>query len=278
MDVMSELQKQHQVLMKRERNRRTRNVLLAFIPPILVFVVWEVGGNLGVVDPRLFSSPPDVFRRAGEMMVNGELLDAVTTTLLRFARGFFFGALGGIIFGLAMGASRTFERILGPSLAAVYAVPKIALLPLLMLLFGIGETSNTMVVFLATFFVVTVSTETGIRHLPSEVVEAGVVYGARGWRRFIYVLVPGSLPSIFGGLRVAAGLAMISVVAIEFVAARDGLGQLIWRSWTLLQPEPMFVGLVVVAALGAGIIRLVQIAGERLTPWVDGRSKNSVIP
>lgn len=256
-----------QGLARKYRATARRDLIAALIVPIVVLGLWEGASRTGILDPRLFSMPSETAVEFWKMITSGMLLQDVTATVIRLLVGYGIGAVIGVGLGLALGYSRILRAALSPSLGALYAVPKIAFLPLLLLLFGLGETPLILITLLGSFFAMYVSTEAGVLQLDRSTREAGLTYGAKGWRYFWYVLLPGALPGVFSGLRIGAGLATTAIVAAEFVATEKGLGALIWRSWTLLQPPRMFVAIVVVALLGALFMQLIQWVEKMAIPW-----------
>jgi len=255
----------------RERRLRTRDLVLAIATPILLLVAWEVAARTDAIDSRLFPPPTKIFAQAGEMIADGTLLEHLGATLLRLLSGMAIGALLGVIVGLAMGTSRALNAALGPMFSALYALPKIAILPLLLLIFGLTETPRILAVVISVFFVMQINTVAGVRQIDPKINEAARAYGARGVARFWQITLPGALPFIFSGLRVATGTAVIVITAVEFVASNTGLGYLIWNSWQLFRPEQMYVGLVTVALVGAVLTGIFALIERIALPWRRGR-------
>ena len=164
--------------------------------------------------------------------------------------GFFISAALGIPLGLLIGWSKGIRAFMDPIIAATYPIPKISLLPLLLVIFGLGEASKVVTVVIAGFFLVLISTVHGVTHIEPVLVQAAQNYGAKGWQLFAKVILPAALPSIFTGLRLSLGVSLLIIVAAEFVAANRGIGYLIWISWSTLSVGKMYVGLVVIAFLG----------------------------
>jgi ABC-type nitrate/sulfonate/bicarbonate transport system permease component len=181
--------------------------------------------------------------------------------------GFFLGAVPAVVLGLIMGMSRAIRIILDPVIAATFPLPKIALLPLIMLLFGIDELSKVVIVAVACFFPILINAMNGVRGIPPILFEAGRNYGADRLRMFLHVTLPGSLPSIFTGLRLGLGIALTVIVAAEFLAAQEGIGYLIWVSWQTLLTENMFVGFIIIAILGILTTEGLQKLEKYLMPW-----------
>jgi sulfonate transport system permease protein len=252
---------------RRHRRLQLRDLGLAVLTPAVLLLAWEVAALGGALDRRLFTPPSRILARGWDMIVGGELWVHTGATVARLVAGFLLGAVAGIVVGLLMGVWRPARAALGPTFTALYALPKIAILPLLLLIFGLTETPKVLSVAISVFFVVQINTLAGVVHIDARILEAARAYRATGWRLFRYVLLPGATPSILTGLRVSAGMAVIVVTAVEFVASNNGLGYLIWNSWQLFQPQTMFVGLITVSVIGALVTGLV-IACERVVlPW-----------
>lgn len=252
---------------RRARSLRRRDLLLAIATPIVLLAAWEAAARGGLLDARLFTPPSAIATRGWDMIESGELWHHIGATVARLMVGFIIGAVVGIAAGLLMGVWRPLRAALEPTFTALYALPKIAILPLLLLIFGLTETPKVLSVAISVFFVVQINTLAGILQVDSRILEAARAYHATGWKLFRFVLLPGALPSIMTGLRVSAGMAVIVITAVEFVASNSGLGYLIWNSWQLFQPQTMFVGLIVVCLIGAAITGLVILLERALVPW-----------
>ncbi len=275
--------------MKLDTEKRDRLLSIGF--PILLLLIWELAVRVNWLDWRFFPAPSAVLVALWDMTVRGDLLgklwllpgriaqgdwNGVQTivseghlwvSLFRIFAGFFLGAIPGIILGVIMGMSRSVRVALDPVISAVYVLPKIAILPLVMLIFGIGETSKIVIVAVSSFFLVLINTTVGVRDIEPIFFEAARNYGANRWQMFWHVIIPGALPVIFAGLRLSLGTALIVIIAAEFVAAQYGLGYLIWFSWQMLMTQNMFAGLVVIMILGALFTGGLQAIEHRLMPW-----------
>jgi len=275
----------------RHLDTETRDRLLSIGFPILLLALWEMTVRLKWLDARFFPAPSTVAIALWELTAKGELLGKfwelpsriwrgdwigaqkvveeghVWVSLFRIFGGFLLGAVPGIIVGVVMGMNRTIRVALDPVISAVYVLPKIAILPLVMLVFGIGEVSKIVIVGIASFFLVLINTTAGVRDIEPIFFEAGRNYGANRVQMFRHVIIPGALPIIFAGLRLSLGTALIVIIAAEFVAAKYGLGYLIWFSWQTLLTENMFAGLVVIMILGALFTTGLQAIERWLMPW-----------
>lgn len=243
--------------------------LLSIASPLLFLLVWEVSVRLGWLDYRFFPAPSVVLALLGHLVISGELWKHLSVSLLRVLAGFALGALPAIMLGLLMGWFRLAHALFDPLVSATYPVPKIALLPLFLIWFGLGETTKIVTIAVAVFFVVLITTTNGVRQIDPVLIEAGQSYGARGWRLFYKVILPATLPAIFTGVRLGLGVALLVIVSTEFVASNQGIGYLIWISWTTLAVNKMYVGLIVIALLGLISTWGLEQLRRWLMPWAQ---------
>lgn len=241
--------------------------LISFLSPFVILLVWEIAVQLGFLDYRFFPPPSTVLQVLVQMVRSGELLTHLSLSLQRIILGFLLGAVPGIILGLLMGWFKGVRAFVDPIIAATYPIPKISLLPLLLIIFGLGETTKVVIVAIGGFFLVLITTAHGVVQIDPVMIQAAQNYGATGWKLFTKVILPASLPSIFTGLRLSLGVSLIVIVAAEFVAAKRGIGYLIWISWQTLSVGKMYAGLVVIAILGMLFTRGLERLGRALMPW-----------
>ena len=167
-----------------------------------------------------------------------------------------------------MGSSRALNAALGPLFSALYPLPKIAIFPILLMIFGPTELPKIIAVFITTFFIMQINTVSGVWAIDRKLLEAGAAYGATGLSRFRHVILPGAMPFVFSGLKTATGTAVVVVTAVEFTGATTtGLGYLIWNSWQLFIPEKLYVGLVVIGLIGALVTTVLSRSEKLLLPW-----------
>lgn len=259
----------------RQHARRSRSLdtALAVATPIVLLVAWQLAASSHAINPKIFTPPIRILRTAKSLIAAGTLGADLAITTARLAAGYAIGAALGVVVGIALAVVRPLRAALSPLFAALYAIPQIALLPLLLVIFGLGETAKIITVAAVTFFVVELNTLGAVRRVPPELIEAGTAYGAVGWRRFRHILLPGAAPGIFTGLRVAVALALVVVTATEFVAANSGLGYLVWNSWQLFEPADMYVGLVTIALVGVIATGIVVAVERVLLPWTRRRAR-----
>jgi NitT/TauT family transport system permease protein len=248
-------------------NKENQYRLVSYTSPILFLLLWEFTVRVGILDYRFFPPPTVVLKTLFEMVISGELFDHLFISLQRIFLGFFLGAVPGVVLGLLMGWNRWARAFMDPLVSAFFPIPKISLLPLILIIFGIGEMSKVIVVAIAGLFQILLTTAHGVMNIDPILIQAGKNYGAKGFSLFSKVILPASLSSIFSGLRLSLGISLLIIVAAEFVAANHGIGYMIWISWATLSVKKMYVGLVVIALLGIIFTRGLESLGKRLMPW-----------
>ena len=236
-------------------------VTLAFL------AVWEGMARAGRIPALFFPAPSTIGGALLDMMASGRLWPHLLATLRRMAGGMVLGGIPGLLLGLGTGWSRRLRALLDPVVAALHPLPKITLLPLIMIILGIGESALMVVVAFAAFFPLLISTAAGVRQIRPIYFEVAENYGARGLRVFSHVVLPGSLPLVMSGLRLALNSAMLVAISVELVAAQEGLGALAWFSWQTLRTRDLYATLVVTAALGVVTNAALQGLSGRLLPW-----------
>ncbi|MEV0257537.1 ABC transporter permease [Streptomyces sp. NPDC050732] len=259
------------------RRRRALELSLAVGVPAALILLWQLAAVRGWLDDRVYPAPQTILEDGWQRAADGELWPDVWATLKRVLAGYAIGTVAGYALGVLMGALSVVRAALEPTLDALYVVPKLALLPVFLNMFGLGEGPQIALVAATVFFFVWISTMAAVLAVPSGHRDAGQVFGASPWQMFRHVLLPASLPAVLVGARIAAGVAVLVIVASEQIAAADGLGHLIFDSRALFQNDVMFVGIVCVALLGVVFSELVRIAGRLLTPWAPrdhGRSQS----
>lgn len=228
---------------------------------------WELLARVGWV-PRLFlPAPSDVVGEMVEMVASGELFVHLGSSLVRLVAGFAIGALAGISVGVAVGFWSLAEAVGTPVIAATFPIPKIALLPLLILWLGIGEPSKVAVIALGVFFPLAINTFTAVRHADPLLIRAAVSFGAGRWSVIRKVMLPSALPMIFAGLKLGAGTALLLLVAAEMIAVESGVGFLILHAGNLMETTKLMVGIVVLSLLGVLSHWFLNWLERVIIPW-----------
>jgi NitT/TauT family transport system permease protein len=181
--------------------------------------------------------------------------------------GFVLGAIPAIVLGALMGLMPILRAAIQPMVGAIYPIPKVAILPLVMLIFGIGEESKWAIIAVGVFFQVLIAAAAGVANIDRIYLDVGANFKASRTATFFTIALPGALPMIFAGLRLGWGAALLLLVTAEMVSSQSGIGFVIWRAWQLLSVEDMYVGLVVIAFIGITSFWLLDAAEARLLPW-----------
>ncbi|MFI6879529.1 ABC transporter permease [Streptomyces sp. NPDC050400] len=249
------------------RRHRTLELSLAVAVPLALVLLWQLAAAESWIDDRVYPAPSTILADGWDRAADGDLWPDVWATLKRVLAGYAIGTVTGYLLGLLMGSVPLIRAALEPLLDALYVVPKLALLPVFLNMFGLGEGPQIALVAATVFFFVWISTMAAVLSVPAGHRDAGQVFGASPWQMFRHVLLPASLPAVLVGARIAAGVAVLVIVASEQIAAANGLGHLIFDARALFQNDVMFVGIVCVAVLGVVFSELVRLAGRLLTPW-----------
>src|SRR5215211_3901932 len=223
---------------------KTRDRVLYLISPIGLLLLWQLLLMAGFGDRRFVPAPSDIAVRFWVLIQNGELAFHTGVTLLRVFAGFFIGVIPAIALGLLMAMFKPVRIFVDPLIATLFPIPKIALMPLLLLALGFGDASKIALVAIAVFFPVVVNTYAGASNIEKIYWDVAKNFGASQTVLFTRIVFFGALPMIFAGLRIALAVSFIVLVASEFVASKVGIGYLIWNSWELLQVDVMFVGIL----------------------------------
>jgi NitT/TauT family transport system permease protein len=250
------------------KNDQAYHVLLQLVVIFGILLLWEILGRLGVLNPLFFPVPSLIFQESITMVMDGEIQDNLSITLFRVFIGFFLGTITGIFIGMVMGASEKVRLLLDPVIAATYPIPKLAIFPLLMVIFGIGEVSKIMAIALGCFFLALINAMAGVLNINKVYFEVAKNYGASKKQMFTKVMLPASLPMIFTGIRIALGMSLLVVVGLEFVSANKGIGAMIWYAWETFEIEKLYVGIFICAILGIIFTVVLQKVEERIVPWV----------
>jgi ABC-type nitrate/sulfonate/bicarbonate transport system permease component len=242
---------------------------MAVAVPLGLLALWEVLARLTVLSPRYFPPPSRVGAVLVESFAEGDLGGETLVTLTRLALAFTLAAVPAVPLGLLMGMARPVRAALEPFIAVLFPVPKIALLPFLLILLGVGEPAFVLTGAISAFFQIIISTLAGVQTMDPRLLDVGRNYGAHGLRLFRTVILPAALPAIFTGLRLGLGLALVTIVAVEFIAAKSGLGHLVYRHWQTLSTPQMYGAFALVGALGLLLTRGLRAVQARTLVWQE---------
>jgi ABC-type nitrate/sulfonate/bicarbonate transport system permease component len=246
---------------------RTRDRLLNVISPLALLFLWEICARIGFIDTRFFPAPSSVMAAMFEMLGTGELVAHTAISMQRLAYGTILGSIPALILGIAMGLNRPIRAVFDPLIAATYPIPKSAILPLALLIFGLGEGSKVFMVAIGVFFPLVINTTTGVREINKIYLDVGQNYKANRWNTFWTIALPGALPVIMTGFKLGIGIGLVLIAIAEMVGAKSGLGYLIWSAWSTFAVEQMYVGLFVIAIIGFLLTLALNELERIIIPW-----------
>jgi len=225
-------------------------VLTQWALPIGIILLWQALSAAGLISSRVLPAPTDVLAAAWKLIKSGELARNIWVSFWRAAVGFAIGGAFGFILGLANGLSRRSERIFDSTLQMLRNIPHLAMIPLVILWFGIGEEAKVFLVALGVFFPIYINTQHGIRSVDPQLVEMGRTYGMSPAELFRRVILPGALPSIFVGLRFGLGIMWLTLIVAETIAASSGIGYMAMQAREFLLVDVVVLSIVIYALLG----------------------------
>jgi NitT/TauT family transport system permease protein len=246
--------------------------LIGIASPLLLLALWELAARAGLIDTRFFPAPSTVIMRLVLLAQTGELELHLWASLQRLFWGFLLGGIPALLLGLAMGLYRPVRIAIDPLVAATYPVPKSAILPLVLLIFGLGEMSKVVMVALGVFYPILINTVAGVRNIQPIYLDVGRNFGATGWQVFRTIALPGALPNIMAGVKLGIGMGLILIAIAEMIGAREGIGYMIWNAWQILAVDTMYVGLMVIAILGFLFNLILDAVEHAFVPWRNPRA------
>ena len=243
------------------------NRILSVLTPALLLLAWEIASRTQLIDQRFFSSPSAIFKEFLVMAESGELLMHTLISLQRIFIGFLIGTSLGLVIGLAVGLIPAVSAALKPIIDATFPIPKVGLLPLMIIVFGIGEASKYAIIAIGVVYIIIINTVSGVRNIDKIYLDVGRNYHASRLMMFTDVALPGALPMIIAGMKISMGVSLILIVSAESLAAKSGIGYLIWTTWQVFEVEKMYVGLFMAAVLGVCLTALLDWLERVLIPW-----------
>jgi ABC-type nitrate/sulfonate/bicarbonate transport system permease component len=239
--------------------------------PLGLLLLWEIAARLGWIDVRFFPAPSKIFATMMQLIDNGQLWIHLKASMYRLFWGFVWGGVPALVLGIAMGLNRTLRALVEPIVSATYPIPKSAILPLILLIFGLGEPSKVVMVAIGLFFPILINTIAGVLEIQKIYFDVSKNFGADKFQVFRTVALPGAMPLIMTGVKLGVGMGLILISLAEMVGAKSGLGYMMWNAWEILSVETMYVGLIVIAALGVLFTVALNEIERLLVPWKVAR-------
>jgi NitT/TauT family transport system permease protein len=254
-------------LPKENRGGISLEQFFAVASPMGLLVLWEILSRVGVLDYRIFSYPSAVFVLMWEMARDGTLWLHLSATLERYVLGTLLGLIPGLLLGLTMGLFRWPRAVLNPLISALYPLPRIALFPLILLVVGLNEKSNLLMIALQPFFYMAIGSMAAAMNIDQIYFRVAKSFEVKTLDLYRLVVFPAALPIIVSSLRLSLGGALLVTIAVESLVADNGIGYLIWHSWQVLVLGQAMVGLLVSGILGWVLLQSVDFLERRFVPW-----------
>lgn len=254
-------------------NKWYNNRFFPWVLPILFVVLWQVLGQYKIITSTLLPTPFEVIQAGVQLFKTGELQEHVLISTQRALIGFAIGGIIGFVLGLFNGTILFFEKMLDTTIQMVRTIPHLALIPLVILWFGIDETAKIFLVAIGVMFPIYINTFNGIKNVDRKLIEMGTVYGLSRWKLFTNIILPGSLPSILVGVRYALGVMWISLIVAETIGANSGIGFMATSAREFMQMDIVVLTIVLYAILGKLSDFIAKLFEQRSLKWNAAFSK-----
>lgn len=244
-----------------------RDRLISVLSPFVLLAIWELSARLGMIDTRFFPAPITILHTLLGLMDSGVLWTHTWASLQRLFWGFLLGGIPALVLGIIMGLSRPVRAAIDPIIAATYPIPKSAILPLILLVFGLGEASKIVMVAIGMFYPICINSVAGVLEINKIYLDVGKNFQASRWQMFRTIALPGALPFIMSGIKLGVGMGLILIAIAEMIGAKSGLGFMIWDAWEILSVDTMYVGLIMIAVIGYLFSLFLTEVERWIIPW-----------
>lgn len=248
--------------------------LTPWLLPVLILSAWQAGSRFGLIAANVLPAPSEVLAAGWRLIQNGQLAENIAVSSRRAVSGFLLGGLLAFALGLFNGLSKTSERLTDTTVQMIRNIPNLALIPLVILWFGIEEEAKLFLTSLGVFFPIYINTFHGVRTVDSQLVEMGRSYGMGNWELFRRVILPGALPSIFVGVRYALGIMWLTLIVAETIAASSGIGYMAMNAREFMLVDVVVLAIVIYAALGKLADSAVRLLERLCLSWHPAFQKN----
>ncbi len=250
--------------------------LIYWIVPIVILIVWQVAAQMGWILVRILPPPLTILKAAIKLISSGELFTDIVISTGRALTGLLVGGSIGFLLGMSNGLFKLSEKLLDTTVQMVRTIPNLALLPLVILWFGIGDSARLFLVSFGVFFPIYINTFHGIRGVDPDLIEMGQVYGLSRWQLFREVILPGALPSILVGVRLSLGIMWLTLIVAETIAVESGIGYLAATAREFIRADVLMFVVVLYAILGKLSDAVTRILEGRLLKWQRQYRSNTV--
>jgi len=238
-----------------------------WIALVLAIALWQLAGSVGLVNPLFLPTPVAIAGAIYQLALSGALWHHLSYSIMRIGTGWILGTIAGVIVGFAIGLSSLARGVGITFISALFPIPKIALLPLLILWLGIGEEPKIATIALGVFFSTAISVYSGVDAVPRNLIRMAQSFNVPFHAIVIRVIWPGALPSILAGFRITASIALLLVVSAEMIGAEYGIGAFVLQAGNLMQTDQLLAGVVILSLFGLAVGRLINRLETRLLHW-----------
>ncbi|GHC73727.1 ABC transporter permease [Limoniibacter endophyticus] len=247
-----------------------RTKKFGYVGPLIFIILiglWELGSQSGIISPIALPAPSEVFGAFKDLVQTGQIWTHLQASLYRLSVGWFFGSLLGVAAGLAIGLFSVARAGISPIVSALFPIPKIALLPLFIVWFGIGEGSKVATILFGTFFPMVIATYGGVDNVDRNLIRMGQSFGL-SWLSIVRkIIIPGALPAILSGFRISASIAIVLLVAAEMIGAQYGIGAYILTAGAIFATDQLIAGVAMLSVLGLTVGWLIGRAEQYFLNW-----------
>ena len=250
---------------------KLRNLVVALVLPVGFLLLWQYASTTGLVRATLFPAPTTLWATFIKLVNNGVLINALLVSFKRVALGFTIGTLAGLVVGFIVGLFPMADRALSVFTSVLRPIPVIALIPVFIVIFGIGEVTNVAVICIGAFWSTMLNTTSGIRECDDKLLELAYAYRISSPRTVFQIILPGAVASIITGVRLGLGTSWMSVVAAEMIGASSGIGYLIMYARELAQTDRLYVYVLIIGLVGLALDRILLVIQRKLTTKFKGQ-------
>lgn len=241
--------------------------MLTVFSPLCLLILWEFLSRTQIIDARFFPPPTSIIGTFVQMIAGGHLFGHLEISLYRIIFGFLLGVIPAVLLGLLMGMYKPVKYFFQPLVMALMPIPTLALMPIILIIFGIGDFSKMVTIAGSVFFPVVINTAAGVANIDSIYLDVAKNYGAKSTAFFFKIALPGALPVMMEGIQMGQAIALLTIVAAEMMGAQSGIGYLIWTSYKAFLLKDMYVGLVLISFFGYLFSLLLRLLEKKLIPW-----------
>ncbi|MCI1881257.1 MAG: ABC transporter permease [Sporolactobacillus sp.] len=253
----------------RAKKSHWHKVIIGLMVPLVILIVWQLIGSMRWVAKTVLPTPMDILLAGKSLILSGILFNDLRISVIRAAVGFLIGGGLGLFFGMLVGLSSRSENLLDPSLQMVRTIPHLAIAPLFILWFGLGDLSKVLLIALGAFFPLYVNTFLGIRRVDAKLFDVARILEFSKWKQIQLLILPAALPNILLGVRLSLGAAWLSLVVAELMGSTAGVGYMIMDARQFSNTDIVFVGIVIFAFVGKLTDSLVRMLERHYLKWQD---------